>query len=125
MPPAFHLPFGLEVGDGLGLADTPPEGFLLQSPLPRLEELEARSRGVGLPLRDLDAWMYFSRKWSSHPDVESEVPGIVANVVVVLECFGVLTLSCVRVMLFFLPMKRMCKAARDCSDNDISCLPVE
>lgn len=40
-------------------------------------ELDERSRGVGLADRDLDAWMYLSRKLSSQEDVESLEPDIV------------------------------------------------
>lgn len=69
----LHLPFGFEVGAGFGLVAT-PDDFLVHSPLLRLVELEERSRGTGLPDRDFDASMYFSRKWSSQVDVE---PGIV------------------------------------------------
>lgn len=72
------MPFGLDVGAGLGT-----EVARRHSPLRRLLELDARSRDVGLADRDFDAARYLSRKWSSHEDVESVVPGIFAGVVFV------------------------------------------
>lgn len=76
-PSLAHLPFGLLVGAGLGWGESAPAEDLRDHSL--LLRLPARSRGVGLEDRDLEAWMYLSRKWSSQEEVERAEPGILGG----------------------------------------------